>query len=101
MDRGNAVRNQKPEDPTEDSMRKHSVSLVLAVVAGILVFSSLFVSFRARAFHYCMGFQEQPRVVSIDEPCSSDEQPLEWEVLGYAARVKLVGSTIVKAFGAN
>jgi hypothetical protein len=53
-------------------MRKHSVSLVLAVVASILMFSLLFVSFRARAFHYCMGFQEQPRVVSIDEPCSSE-----------------------------
>ncbi len=82
-------------------MRKHSVSLILAVVASLLAFSLLFVSFRARAFHYCMGFQEQARVVSIDEPCSPDEQPLEWEVLGYAGKLKLVGSTIGRAFGAN
>ena len=84
-----------------DLMRKHSFSPVLAVIAGILVFSLLFVSFRARAFHYCMGFQEQARVVSSDEPCSSDEQPPEWRVLGYAARLKLAGSTIVKAFATN
>jgi hypothetical protein len=82
-------------------MRNHSMTLAFGIITGMLVISGLFVSYRARAFHYCMGFREQARVVSTDEPCSPDEQPLEWEVLGYASRVKLVGSTIVKAFGAN
>jgi hypothetical protein len=61
-----------------------------------LVLSLIFVSHRARAFHHCMGFREQTRVVSVNEPCRSDEQPLEWELLGYPARLKLVGTTILK-----
>ena len=82
-------------------MRNRSITLMLAVVASMLAISLLFVSYRARAFHYCMGFRQQARVVSFDEPCSPDEQPLDWQVLGYGSKLKLVGSTIVKAFGAN
>jgi hypothetical protein len=72
---------------------------VFTIIA--LVVSLLFVSYRARAFHYCMGFREKTRVVSVDEPCRADEQPLEWELLGYPARLKLVADTIVKSFGLN
>jgi hypothetical protein len=84
-------------------MRNHSITLGLALIASVLLISLLFVSYRARAFHYCVGFRElaQARVVSADEPCSPYEQPLEWEILGWASKLKLVGNTIVKAVGAN
>lgn len=84
-------------------MRNHSITLGLALIASVLLISLLFVSYRARTFHYCLGFRElaQARVVSSDEPCSPDEQPLEWEILGWASKLKLVGNTIVKAVGAN
>jgi len=83
-------------------MGNRTVNYFLAVTA-ILVVLLLFVSYRARAFHYCFAFSErgQPRVLTADEPCNPDEQPLEWEILGGASKVRLVGNTIVKAFGAN
>jgi hypothetical protein len=73
---------------------------VLAVIAGVFVLV-FFVSYRVRTFHYCAGFADRARVVSAEEPCSAEEQPLDWNVLGYVGKLKLAGSTVAKALGAN
>ncbi len=83
-------------------MQKRNITPALAAIAGVSVLL-LFVAYRARAFHYCVGDGERPqvRVVSNDEPWSSDEGPMEWETLGLRSQLKLLGNIAAKAFGAN
>jgi hypothetical protein len=83
-------------------MENHNISRVLAVTASIVVLLLLFAFYRARGFHYCAEEEEfRARVVSSDEPCGPDESPLEWNRLGWASKLKLIGNTAAKAVGAN
>jgi hypothetical protein len=83
-------------------MGNRNINQAFAVIACIFLLL-VFVSYRARSFHYCVGFKEraQARVGSADEPCSPEEQPLEWRILGLKSKLELVGNTIAKAFEGN
>jgi hypothetical protein len=83
-------------------MQKSNIAPALVAIVGVLVLL-LFVAYRARTFHYCVDDGERPqvRVKSNDEPCSPDEDPMEWKVLGLRAKFKLLGNTASKALGAN
>lgn len=72
-------------------------------IAGILMLMALFVSYRARTFHYCasMGDRPQARVAGSAETCGPEEETLEWQRLGWPGKIKLAARTTAKAFGAN
>jgi hypothetical protein len=76
---------------------------LFAVVAGVLLLTLLFVSYRARTFHYCAGIGDRPaaRVADSAAPCRADEEPLEFRRLGWPGSLKLAAQATAKAFGAN
>ncbi len=84
-------------------MPKPSGSRLMGAVAVAFLLAVLFVSYRARGFHYCAGTGNRPqaRVAAGDEPCFPDEEPLEWQRLGWPGRVKLGARATAKAFGAK
>lgn len=67
-----------------------------------------FVSYRARTFHYCVGYGERERssrLADSNEPCSPHEEPMDWQNLwrmeGLRSKVKMLGTTTAEAFGLN
>jgi hypothetical protein len=84
-------------------MQDRIVPRLLTALAGTFVLLVLFVAYRARTFHYCVGYEErdQGRVVSSTEPCRADEKPMGWKSQGWHSKLKLAGSTTAKALGAN
>jgi len=74
-----------------------------ATLVGALLLTLVFVSYRARSFHYCAGTGDHPavRVVDSATPCGSDEVPLEIRSVGWRGRLKLAAQTTARAFDAN
>jgi hypothetical protein len=83
-------------------MHKRNAAITEAL-AGILVLSIMFVSWRARTFHYCFGYggRGAARVTSGAEPCAPDETPGDWRRAGWLGKIELVGTAAAKAFGGN
>lgn len=76
---------------------------LIATLAGALLLTVLFVSYRARSFRYCAGTGDHPaaRVVDSAGSCGADEEPLEIRSVGWLGRLKLAAQTTARAFGAN
>jgi hypothetical protein len=72
-------------------------------LAGVFLLTLLFVSYRARTFSYCAstGDRPQARVAGRGESCGPDEEPLEWQRLGWPGKLKLAATATAKALGAN
>ena len=76
---------------------------VIGALAGVLLLTLLLVSYRAQTFHYCAGTGDRPqaRVAGAAETCGPDEEPLEWQRLGWPGKIKLAAKAAGRAFGGN
>jgi hypothetical protein len=85
-------------------MQNHNARLV-TVIAGAVALLAVFVSWRARTFHYCVGNGERAqnsRLTDGNEPCAPNEQPMDWQdqwrERGLRSKLRMLGSTTVEAF---
>lgn len=78
------------------------IGLIVTLTVALLLML-LFVGYRTRTFHYCASAGDRPeaRVVGGSQSCGQDEEPLEWQRLGWPGRMKLAASAAAKAFSAN
>ncbi len=88
-------------------MRNKSAGL-WAIIAGILVLLPMFVSYRAKTFHYCVANDERAqraRLADSSEPCKADESPADWQELwrqqGLHSKLRMLANTTSEAFGGN
>ncbi|MGO9258729.1 MAG: hypothetical protein ACLQU1_20775 [Bryobacteraceae bacterium] len=84
-------------------MPQRSGARVMGALTAVFLCAALFVSYRARTFHYCAGTGDRPqaRVAGSAESCAPDEEPLEFERLGWPGKLRLAARAAAKAFGAN
>jgi hypothetical protein len=75
-----------------------------AIISAMFLLLVVFVTYRARTFHYCveMGARPHSRLVGIDETCAPGEIPMEWQGLwremGMRSKLGMLVSTTVDAF---
>jgi hypothetical protein len=76
---------------------------LMGAVAVMFLLALLLLSYRVRTFHYCAGLGDRPqaRVAGSAESCGPDEEPLEFERLGWPGKIKLAARATAKAFGLN
>ena len=84
-------------------MPNRNVFRTVIGIAGVLLLSLAFVSYRARTFHYCAVLGDHPsaRVMGGAETCRPTEEPLEISHVGGLGKLKLAAQTAAKAFGSN
>jgi hypothetical protein len=80
---------------------RQNANRLVGVIAGVLLLTLLFVSYRVRTFHYCASLTERPqaRVAAGAESCGPEEEPLQFERLGWPGKIKLAARATAKAFG--
>jgi hypothetical protein len=85
---------------------QNQVARLVTVIAAAVILLVVFVSYRARTFHYCVGNNERSQTSHLadgNQPCSPDEQLMDWREkwsqLGWREKFRTLGTTAVEAFG--
>jgi len=71
------------------------------LAAAMVLLFALFVTYRARNYHYCASLDPRPqaRIAGPDGVCGPNEEPLDVRRMGWFGRIRLGAKTAGKALG--